>query len=66
MYRDFFGFVRMRSEIFLYKVFVVFIIGNNCIDLWDNKNNIVKKFLNNIGKCINEGWFLCCLFWGVF
>lgn len=56
---------RMRSETFSHKDFVVFKTGNNCIDLWDNKNNIVKKNLNNTGKCTNEGQLPRRLFWGV-
>ena len=27
--------------------------GNNCTDLWDNKNNMII-FKNNTGKCIKQ------------
>ena len=37
------GSSRIRSGAISHKALVVFKTGNNCIDLWNNKNNIVKK-----------------------
>ena len=50
------GSSRIRSGTISHKALVVFKTGNNCIDLWNNKNNIVKtKNLNTEEKYPKKG-----------